>query len=144
MGIPLSDSVYQLDIWIPLILFLLALKYYRDKLNNKILHFWQGLGEGFKFVTIAYFVVCVFIFIFFSLNEVVFQEYKSQILSAHLLRKEDFVASYSAKSFEVATDEINRLSKLGYAIGKFIRSIILSMFGVSIISVILRKNVNKG
>ncbi|MFK7900225.1 MAG: DUF4199 domain-containing protein [Cyclobacteriaceae bacterium] len=139
LGTPPSDSIFAFDFWILPIFIFIGIKFFRDKLNDKKLRFWEGLALGIQVALLITVINCLFTFIFYQWIDGNFlTTYVNDVLSQHLERREEMKELPQA-SFNKITEEIKQISSFGIAMLKFLRNMFVGLLSVILLSVIFRR-----
>lgn len=117
-----------------------AIKEFRDRYNQRQLHFWQGMTVGIvNYLTIAL-VSAIFIFIMTSVIDTnMVADYITSRLVILVEDKENLVETMSIETFQSAVNGVKETTSFDLALDDFLKKSIIGLFLTIIISLILRK-----
>jgi len=140
MDTPPCDKTYLFDFWIPSIFIALILKFYRDKLNNGALRFWQGLTLGIQVLLWCCVLSSIVLFVYVGfIDTSFFEQCIDNFLTYNLSMKEEFIEQVGAKSYDIATEEIKNITVLSLVIQKFILNFFSNLITIIFFSVLFRR-----
>ena len=140
MDTPACDQVYLFDFWIPSIFIALILKFFRDKLNNGALRFWQGLTLGVQVLFWCCLLSSIILFVYVTFIDFsFFEQCMDNFLASHLANKEEFIKQLNAESYAKTTEEIKNISVLSLIIQKFILNFFSNLITIIFFSVLFRR-----
>ncbi len=133
-------EIKLVDIPVLAIFIFFGLKEYRDRHNNKELHFWQGITGGM----ITYFSIAIISALFILLLTVIIDpqittnyiESRIQLLNEN---KDTLVESINEQAYIDALAGVKKTTPLDLAMDDFLKKSIIGLFLTIIIAVILRK-----
>jgi len=137
-----SDPIFLFDLWIPPFFIFITIKFFRDKLNNGELRFWEGLALGTQVSLWICFISCSVLYIFYQwMDSAFFNEYIEQTLAVHQKNKAFFLKEHNGKIdlFNRIGEGIKNATAKGFLFMKFLRNFSVSLFSVVLFSVLFRR-----
>lgn len=133
-------NIKMVDIFILTIFILFALKEFRDRYNNRQLHFWQGMTGGvINYLTIAI-TSAIFILIMTVIidPDMTTKYIESRIALLHE-NKQTLIDTMDEKTYIDTVAGVKGTTGFDLALDDFLKKSIIGLFLTIIISVILRK-----
>ncbi len=117
-----------------------ATKEFRDRYNDRQLHFWQGMTVGMiNYLSIAL-ISALFILIMTSIVDTgMVPEYVAGRVALLIENKENLIETMNQDTFQNALDGVKTTTSFDLALDDFLKKSIIGLFLTIIISVILRK-----
>jgi len=128
------------DLFILSIFIFFSLKEFRDRYNNRQLHFWQGMtGGAINYLTIAL-ISAVFILV---MTVIIDPEITTKYIESRIAllneNKQTLVETMDEETYEEALAGVRETTGLDLAVDDFLKKSIIGLFLTTIIAVILRK-----
>lgn len=128
------------DVLILSIFIFFALKEFRDRYNNRQLHFWQGMTGGvFTYLTIAI-ISAIFILL---MTVIIDPEMTTNYIASRIEllneNKQKLVDAMDEETYLKAVAGVKETSGFDLALDDFLKKSIIGLFLTIIIAVILRK-----
>ncbi len=117
-----------------------ALKEFRDRYNQRQLHFWQGMTVGMiNYLCIAL-ISAVFILVMTSVIDTnMVADYIAGRVALLTENKENLIETMNKEAFQKAIMGVKETTSFDLALDDFLKKSIIGLFLTIIISVILRK-----
>ena len=133
-------EIKLVDILILAVFIFFSLKEFRDRYNNRELHFWQGVSGGM----ITYFSIAIISALFILILLVVIDpgittNYIESRIALINENKEQLVESINEQAYIDALAGVKKTTPLDLAFDDFLKKSIIGLFLTIIIAVILRK-----
>jgi len=140
MGTKACDKIYLFDFWIPSIFIALIIKFYRDKLNQGVLRFWEGLSLGMQVLFWTCFLSSTILFCYHTfIDTSFFKECMDGFLLHNLSIKEQVIKESGAQAYETATAEIKQISVLSLIVWKYILTFLSNVISIILFSILFRR-----
>jgi len=133
-------NIKMIDMFILAIFIFFALKDFRDRYNNRELHFWQGMTGGvINYLTIAI-ISALFILVMTVIidPELTTKYVESRIELLHENRQ-TLVETMDEETFFDTLSGVEKTSAMDLALDDFLKKSMIGLFLTIIIAVILRK-----
>jgi hypothetical protein len=139
---PLTD-IRVVDLVILSVFLFFAMREYRDRYNDRILYYWQGVSIGIlTFLTIAL-ISATFIYI---LTEFIKPEMVSQYIDSRLdllqQNKQQLVSTINETAYNKALEGVKQTTSADLGLDDLLKKSFIGLFLTIIIAVILRKKPN--
>ena len=133
-------NIKIVDALILAIFIFFALKEFRDKYNNRELHFWQGMTGGvINYVTIA-FISAIFILVMtVIIDPDMTTNYVDGRLALLIENKQTLIETMDEETYLEAFAGVEKTTPFDLALDDFLKKSIIGLFLTIIIAVILRK-----
>jgi hypothetical protein len=133
-------EIKMVDIFLLAVFIFFSLKEFRDRYNNRELHFWQGLSGGM----ITYFTIAIISALFILILLVIIDpgittNYIESRVALINENKEQLVESINEQAYLDALAGVEKTTPLDLAFDDFLKKSIIGLFLTIIIAVILRK-----
>jgi len=117
-----------------------GLKEFRDRHNNRQLHFWQGITGGMvSYISLAI-ISAIFIFIMtVIIDPELTTKYVESRIALLMENRQTLVDQMDEETFTRAVEGVKETSGLDLALDDFLKKSIIGLFLTIIIAVILRK-----
>lgn len=136
---PLIEVKY-FDIPFLAIFIFFSIKEFKDRYNNRELHFWQGISGG----TLTYLTIAVISFLFILILIVVIDpgittNYIESRVALLNENKESLIEAIDKQAYFDALEGVKKTTALDLAFDDFLKKSIIGLFLTIVIAVILRK-----
>ncbi len=133
-------NIKMIDMVILAIFIFFALKEFRDRYNNRELHFWQGMTGGVvNYVTIAL-ISSLFILV---MTVIIDPELTTNYIEGRIRlleeNKETLIDTMDEDTFHEAVAGVEKTTAFDLALDDFLKKSVIGLFLTIIIAVILRK-----
>ncbi|MFY0627896.1 MAG: DUF4199 domain-containing protein [Reichenbachiella sp.] len=134
----------MIDVFILPIFLFFGIKEYRERYNNQLLEFWQGMTVGFFVYTTMATVSAVFIWIFIDAIDVSLTEnfVSDRLASLHEI-KNKIIEEMGQDSFAETVREVGNTSSIDVAMDGFLKKLVIGFLLTSVISVIMKRKSEK-
>ena len=133
-------NIKMIDMLILAIFIFFALKEFRDRYNNRELHFWQGMTGGvINYLTIA-FISALFIYV---MTEIIDPTLTTNYIEGRIellnQNKQTLIETMDEETYLEAIAGVMETTPFDLALDDFLKKSIIGLFLTIIIAVILRK-----
>ena len=133
-------NIKMIDMLILAIFIFFALKEYRDRCNNRQLHFWQGMTGGvINYLTIAV-ISAIFILV---MTVIIDPQMTTNYIESRLAllneNKQTLIETMDEKAYQDAVAGVKETTAVDLALDDFLKKSMIGLFLTIIIAVILRK-----
>lgn len=136
---PLAN-IKMVDMFLLAIFIFFALKEFRDRYNNRQLHFWQGMSGG----VITYLAIAIISAIFILIMTVIIEpdmttKYIDGLTKLLIDNRQSMVETINEESYAEALAGVAETTPFDLALDDFLKKSMIGLFLTIIIAVILRK-----
>lgn len=133
-------NIKIIDVFILAIFIFFALKDFRDRYNNRQLHFWQGMTGGvINYLTIAV-ISAIFILV---MTVIIDPEMTTNYIDSRLAllneNRQTLIDTMDEKTYNEAVAGVKETTPIDLALDDFLKKSMIGLFLTIIIAVILRK-----
>ena len=133
-------NIKIIDVFILAIFIFFALKDFRDRFNNRKLHFWQGMTGGvINYLTIAV-ISAIFILV---MTVIIDPEMTTNYIDSRLAllneNRQTLIETMDEKTYNEAVAGVKETTPIDLAFDDFLKKSMIGLFLTIIIAVILRK-----
>ena len=125
-------------ILIPVFLFI-GVKDFRNRANNNVLHFWQGIAAGFVIYVIIGFFGSFSIMVFSTIEPQFLTEFVEFSREQLITNKETFLQAVGTEAYNKTLDNLPFTRPIHLAFDYFLKTLMIGILFTIIISVILRR-----
>ncbi len=109
------------------------------RLQEGVLHFWQGMTIGFFIYGIATIVFGMFLIILFVLEKNLLADYVSEALVYLQERSDTYVEEFGEDQYQSQIESIKAITARELTLSSSVKKLIAGLFVTPVISIILRK-----
>lgn len=138
---PISFTEIFGYIIIPVFVFL-GIKNFKDNMNNRELHFGQGMTVGFFVYSLLALISAMVIFIMLHIDTAVFEDYKAAALALLAEKKDIIKEQLGHESYEATVESMSGMTILDVVLNDFFRKLVPGLFFTIILSIVLKNSNN--
>ncbi len=130
-----------LDARLPLyaLIIFISCKVFKDRYNDGIMHFWQGMSMGMIAFIVMAFGAALFIYIFSTIESTNFLSEYIRIASGQLESNKDiFIENIGEKTYMDTLAQLPNTQAIHLAVDYFLKSMPIGLFLTLILSILLR------
>jgi len=133
-------NIKMIDMLILAIFIFFALKEFRDRYNNRELHFWQGMTGGVvNYVTIAIISSVLILVMTVIIDPEMTTNYIESRIQLLNENKQTLIETMDEDTFLEAVAGVEKTTPIDLALDDFLKKSVIGLFLTIIIAVILRK-----
>lgn len=138
---PISFTEIFGYIIIPVFVFL-AIKNFKDNMNNKELYFGQGMTVGFFVYSLLALISAMVIFIMLHIDTTVFEDYKAAAITLLAEKKVVIMEQLGNESYEATVESMSGMTIFDVVLNDFLRKLVPGLFFTIILSIVLKNSNN--
>jgi hypothetical protein len=129
------------DLTLPVICMTLAMFYYRDKLMNGHMHFWEGLFIGLLTNVVATSLSALAIYFFIAFVDTdLLGRHISDLQQLLMKSKQQMDEQFGKGAFDTTRQQLSSTTTAHVALDIFIKKFLICLFASGFVAAVLRKN----